>query len=288
MSIRHFISQLVPDKYYLQYLYKKRTGKVLNLKNPKTFNEKLQWLKLYDRNPLYTIMVDKYEVKKYISESIGDQYVIPNYGVWSCFEDIEFDKLPNQFVLKCTHDSGGIIICTDKTRFDIKKAKLILDNSIKTNYYKLGREWPYKNVKPRIIAELYLEDKSTNDLRDYKFFAFNGSVKAMFIATERQNEDKPTAFDFYDREFKHLDIRHGHPNAEIPPKKPVNYEKMCELSEKLSIGIPHVRVDFYEVNGKIYFGEMTFSHHGGLLPFDPEKWDEVFGNWIELPKRACK
>ena len=255
----------------------------LDLENPKTFNEKLQWLKIHDRKPIYTTMVDKYEVKRYVADLIGEEYIIPTLSVWEHFDDIDFDKLPEQFVLKCTHDSGGLVICRDKNKFDKKAAKKKIEKCLKRNYYYQGREWPYKNVKPRILAEKYMEDNTTQELRDYKFFCFNGEVKALYIASERQKSNIETKFDFFDTDFNHLDIKNGHPNALVTPRKPVNFNKMKELSSKLSIGIPHLRVDFYEVDNKIYFGELTFSHMSGLMPFEPEEWDRVFGDWILLP-----
>lgn len=270
------------DKAYLKLAYWVRMGRRLNLRNSKLYSEKIQWLKLYDRKPEYTQMVDKYEAKKYVAERIGEEYIIPTLGVWDKFEDIDFDSLPNQFVLKCTHDSGGLAICQDKDTFDMEKAKKRIKGSLKTNYYYHGREWPYKNVKPRIIAEKYMEDKATCELRDYKFFCFDGQVKALFIATERGSATEETKFDFFDENFNHLPFTNGHPNAEKLPEKPVNFEKMKELASVLSKGIPHLRVDFYEADGRAYFGELTFSHWSGMMPFDPPKWDEILGSWIQL------
>lgn len=278
-------TRILTDATHIRLEYFRIFGKFPDLKNPKTFNEKLQWLKLYDRRPEYTDMVDKYAVKKYVAERIGEEYVIPTLGVWDSFDEIDFDKLPEQFVLKCTHDSGGLVICTDKSAFDVSSARIKLNKSLKTNYYWTKREWPYKNVKPRIIAEKYMQDTETRELRDYKFFAFNGDVKALFIATERANEHEETKFDFFDAEFNHLPFTNGHPNAMQLPKKPENFELMKQLAEKLSGGIPHVRVDFYEVDGKVYFGEITFFHWSGLMPFEPEEWDSLFGDWITLPQK---
>ena len=282
------IKMLIPDRQYLKMMYRKLIGKELNLDNPETFNEKLQWLKLYNRKPEYTKMVDKYEVKKYVADLIGEEYIIPTLGVWDRVEDIDFDALPNQFVLKCTHDSGGLVICRDKSTLDIPEAIKKLKRSLKRNFYWYGREWPYKNVKPRIIAEKYMEDDSYKELRDYKFFCFDGKVKLLFIATERSNKNSETKFDFFDTEYNHLNIRNGHPNSDKPVEKPQNFEKMKELSSVLSKGIPHVRVDFYEVNGKVKFGEMTFFHWSGLVPFEPEEWDHKIGSWIKLPEKTGK
>ena len=270
---------------YLKLVFIQRMGKKANLRNPRTFSEKLQWLKLYDRNPEYTTMVDKYEAKEYVAEKLGDEYIIPTLGVWNKFENIDFDSLPEQFVLKCTHDSGGIVICKNRDDFDMESARKKINKSLKTEYYWTTREWPYKKVRPRIIAEQYMEDAKTEELRDYKFFCFNGEVKALFVATERQKKGEEVKFDFFDADFNHLDIRQGHPNASVLPEKPETFEKMKELAAVLSKGIPQIRVDFYEVNGKIYFGELTFSHFAGMVPFEPEEWDRTFGDWIKLPSK---
>ena len=276
------MSHIIPDALYLKLRYRKVFHKPLNLKNPKTFNEKLQWLKLHDRRPEYTRMVDKYEAKQYVAERIGEKYIIPTLGVWDSFDEIDFESLPNQFVLKCTHDSGGLVICTDKTKLDMENARQRITASLNRNYFWANREWPYKNVKPRIIAETYMQDTSTAELRDYKFFCFGGKAKLLFIATDRQTEGEETKFDFFDMDFNHIDVRNGHPNGDVPPAKPICFDEMRQLAEKLSAGIPQLRVDFYEVDGKVYFGELTFFHWTGLVPFEPEQWDYTFGEWIEL------
>ncbi|MXP74790.1 glycosyl transferase [Lachnospiraceae bacterium WCA-9-b2] len=272
------------DEKYLYHKFKTRMGYYPDLANPKTFNEKLQWLKLYDRKPEYTKMVDKYAVKEYVADKIGKQYIIPTLGVWDRFEDIDFDTLPNKFVLKCTHDSGGLVIVRDKTKLDKSKAKKKLSKSLRTNYYRFGREWPYKDVQPRIIAEKYMEDKNTEELRDYKFFVFNGVVKAMFIATDRFKKGDETKFDFFDMEYRHLPLTNGHPNSNVIPKKPETFMEMKQLASKIAENLPNARVDFYEVNGRSYFGEITFYHWSGMTPFEPQEWDRKFGDWITLPK----
>ena len=285
MSIKSVLkkcSRCLSDKAYIKLAYFRRFHRFPNLKNPKTYNEKLQWLKLYDRKPIYTTMVDKYEAKKYVADIIGEEYIIPTLGVWDKFDDIDFDSLPNQFVLKCTHDSGGLVICKDKKDFDIYRAKRKINKSLSTNYYYHGREWQYKNVKPRIISEKYMEDSKTSELRDYKFFCFNGEAKMLFIATDRQKKDEETKFDFFDMDFNLLPFTNGHPHASVVPKKPKCFDEMRILAEKLSVGIPQLRVDFYEVNGKVYFGELTFFHWGGMMPFDPPEWDEKIGQWIDI------
>ena len=259
----------------------------LNLENPKSYNEKLQWLKLYDRRPEYSIMVDKAEVKKYVASIIGEEHIIPTLAVYNRVEEIDFDSLPNQFVLKCTHDSGGIVICKDKESLDRKATKKKIKKGQKTNYFYQNREWVYKNVRPRIIAEQYMTNDSNSDvdeLSDYKWFCFGGEPKAMFIATDRFAEGEETKFDFYDMDFNHLPFTNGHPNSSKPIPKPAGFERMKELARKLSKGLPHVRVDFYDVNGHIYFGEFTFFHWSGTMPFEPEEWDYKFGEWLKLPQ----
>ena len=277
LSYRGYL-KWIDSKTYLKILYRLQIGKKLNLKDPKTFNEKIQWLKLYDKNPNYTKMVDKYLVRDYIKEKIGEEYLIPLIGVYDKFDDIDFDKLPNQFVIKCNHDSGGLIICRDKSKLEIEKARLKINSCMKKNYYYWGREWPYKNVKPRIIIEKYMGD----NINDYKFFCFNGVTKLMFIATDRSKHD--TKFNFYDLNFKLLPFSQHYPNDSRELKKPINFDKMISLSKELSKNMPHVRVDFYEVDGKVYFGELTFSHFSGIVPFEPEEWDLKIGNMLKLPK----
>ena len=282
LLMKHNLLFWMSDEEILKKKYRLIFKKELDLENPLTYNEKLQWLKLYDHQPIYTRMVDKYEVKPIVEEKIGKEYIIPTYGVWNTFDEIDFDSLPDQFVLKCTHDSGGLVICRDKKTLDMDAARKKINRCLKRNFYYLGREWPYKDVKPRIIAEQYMEDPETSELRDYKFFCFNGTPKALFIATDRQKKGEETKFDFFDMDFNHLDIRNGHENAKIPPAKPVTFEKMKELAGILSEGIPQLRVDFYEVSGQIFFGELTFFHWSGFKPFEPEKWDRIFGDWIDL------
>ena len=281
--VNHRLLNWMPDKPYLQIFYYAEFGKFIDFKNPKTFNEKLNWLKLYYRRPDFITLVDKYEVKKYIADKIGEQHVIPTLGVWDKFEDINFNELPKQFVLKCTHDSGGLVVCKDKSKLNLKEVKAKIEKSLTNNYYLWTREWPYKGVKPRIIAEKYMEDQETGELRDYKFFCFNGEPKLMFVASERGL--KNTKFDFYDMQFHHMNIVQHYPNSEYSIEKPEHFEKMVMLAEKLSAGFPHVRVDFYEANGQVYFGEMTFYHFGAIVPFETEEWDKKIGDWLVLPDK---
>lgn len=269
----------MPDELYIQLNYFGHFHKFANLKNPQTYNEKLNWLKLHDRNPIYTKLVDKYEVKPIIAEIIGNEYIIPTLGVWDFFDEIDFDYLPNQFVLKCTHDSEGVVVVKDKNKLDKAMAREKLENALNKNFYYIGREWPYKDIKPRIIAEKYMEDITDGELRDYKFFCFGGEPKALFVATDRAIDN--VKFDFFDLDYTHLDIKQKYPNAGNV-RKPVTFDKMIELSRIISKGYPHVRIDFYEVNGKLYFGEFTLYHFSGFMPFQPSEWDKVFGDWLVL------
>lgn len=277
----HFLD----DKTYLSIMYKATFGKKINWSSPKTYNEKLQWLKLNDRKEDYTTMVDKYAVKRYVANIIGEEYIIPTLGVWNHFDEIDFDALPNQFVLKCTHDSGGLVIVSDKKSFDKRAAQKKIERCLKRNYYWKGREWPYKNVKPRIIAERYMEDKDTPDLKDYKIFCFSGEPKFLFVASDRNVAGKEVKFDYFDIEFNKLPMKQSaHPTSSYRIERPEKYDEMISIARQLSgnIHIPQVRIDLYVINGRIYFGEYTFFHHGGLVPFVPEKYDEIWGQCIDI------
>lgn len=271
------------DKEFLKRKYRAILKKELNIDNPQTFNEKMQWLKIYNRNPEYTDLVDKYKVKEVVGNRIGTQYIIPTIGIWDSFEDIEFDKLPNQFVLKCTHDSDGIVVVTNKDEIDLKKIKKKMVSSLRREYYYTHREWPYKNVKPKIIAEELLVDSDNKEINDYKLMCFNGKVKCSFVCTDRMN-GKGLKVTFFDREWKKMPFERHYQSSDENIQRPKNYELMIELAEKLSENIPFVRVDFYEVNNKVYFGEMTFFPGSGFEEFQPEEWDRTLGNWISLPK----
>lgn len=420
---------LMSDKYYLSVLWKMIMGYELDWEHPKTFNEKLQWLKLHDRNPLYTTLVDKYRVKQWVADKIGEQYVIPTLAVYNSVDEIDLDKLPNQFVLKCNHDSGSVVICRDKTSFDLEAAKTKLGNALKNNFYWEAREWPYKNVKRCVFAEQFMKDATMDDgspdsqvmlfeglpkvidtdfslfewhkqklygvhwnliekeiksrlcqngydfhanlkdafnlfekmredmsvirsewyamdnkllfvdvaisrnvelghvdiqkfgiemdacvklpvserfdvgwlivvdgfvfylhhessipsfvgLKDYKWFCFNGEPKVMYIANDRA--EFPT-MNFYNMDFEPLPLYTKDPPAYDNPPKPKRFEEMKSLSSKLSIGIPQVRVDFYENDTALYFGEMTFFHGGGLSEIHPKEWNVKMGDWIKLP-----
>ena len=274
----------MPDEEYLKKLFYASMGKTLNLDNPQTFNEKLQWLKLYNRRPEYTTMVDKYEVRKYIAQKLGTEYLIPLLGVWDTPEEIDFNKLPDKFVLKCNHNSGlGMYICKDKSKMDVRKVKKELWKGLKQDYYLTGREWPYKNVKRKIIAEKYMEDDAVHELRDYKFFCFGGQVKCFKIDYDRFVDHHAN---YFDKEGKLLEFG----EAICPPvydrkiDLPKSLSKMVEFAEKLTKEMPFLRVDFYDVNGKVYFGELTFFPASGLGRFIPEEWDLKMGEWIPLSR----
>ncbi len=276
----------LPDRPYISLLFHLRMGRRLNLKAPQCYSDKIQWLKLYDRRPEYTIMVDKYAVKEYVAGIVGDEYIIPTLGVWNNPDEIEWDKLPKSFVLKTTHGGGntGVVICKDKSTLDKEKTIAMLKRSIKQDIYKTLREWPYKGVPKRIIAEKLIEPElGSNDIPDYKFFCFDGVVKALFIGTDRSSGD--VKFDYFDSDFNHLDLVQVHPMSGKSFEKPKKFEEMKDVASKLSKGIPHVRVDLYNVNGQIYFGELTFYHHGGVTPFHPDSWDYKFGSWLVLPNK---
>ena len=259
----------MPDKLYLKIVYWGETGKKLNLEDPKTYNEKLQWIKLYDRKQEYSTYVDKYEVRKYIAKTIGEEYLIPIIGVY---------ELPNQFVLKCTHGSGSNIICHDKNKLDINNAKKKLNKWMKKNWYWFGREWPYKNVKPRIICEKYISE-GTEIPDDYKIMCFNGEPKCIQLHKGRFTNHLQ---DFYTTDWKLMKLNQGLPSTNGLQERPSKLDEMLDLSRTLSKGFKHIRVDFYYVNKKLYFGELTFFDGSGFYPFEPEEYDYLLGGWINL------
>ena len=280
--LEYIMFYFLTDKMYLKFKFKKVFGKRLNLNNPQTFNEKIQWLKLNDRNPHYHNMVDKFEVKMIVSNILGDEYIIPTLGVWNNFSEINFDTLPNQFVLKCTHDAASTIICRDKNLFDFESAKVKLTKALKIDYYHYdNRQWAYKDVKPRIIAEKYMET-TNNELEDYKFLIFNNKHRCSFVCSDRYN-GRGLKVTFFDENWQKMPFERHYKTADNIPK-PANYNKMVELSEKLAqyTGSPFIRIDLYEINGKIYFGEITFYPGGGVEEFTPENWDYTLGSWIKL------
>ena len=272
----------MPDEEFLKRRFHAARGYYMDFDNPQTFSEKLQWLKLHDHNPFYTTLVDKVEVKQYIKEKIGERYLIQTLGVWNRAEDISFESLPSQFVLKCTHDSHGLVICKDKSKLDVKATRSKLDTALKSSYYLTFREWPYKNVKPRILAEPYMSNNG-DELIDYKVHCFNGKAKLVLVCAGRF---APTGLteDFYDCEWNHLDMKRPKvPNTTEKQLRPAQLEEMIRIAEMLSQDIPFVRVDFYIIDGNLIFGEMTFFPASGFTPFVPDEWDETLGNWLELP-----
>lgn len=276
----------MPDKEYLERKYKACMGKPLNLDNPKTFNEKLQWLKLYDHKLEYTMMVDKYKVRDYIKEKLGEEYLIPLIGVWNNPDEIDFDSLPNQFVLKCNHNSGlGMYICKDKSKLtakDIKKIRKNLAKGLAQDYYLTGREWPYKDVPRKIICEKYMEDTSSSELRDYKFFCFGGVAKCFKVDFDRFISHKANYFSINGKQMK-LGEKDFPPIFGDAISLPNNIKVMEEFASKLAETYPFLRTDFYNVDGKIYFGELTFYPASGLGKFFYNGNDELLGSWIKLP-----
>lgn len=282
MKLFRKLSRLIPDRIYLQIVYFRHFKKFIDFDNPKTFNEKIQWLKLNYRKEEYTNLVDKYRVKQYITKLIGEEYVIPTLGVWKNVDDIDFKSLPEKFVLKCNNDSGGIVICKNKKDFDEVKAKSFLKERLKNNGYWYGREWPYKNVKPCIIAEKYMEDSISKDLKDYKFFCFNGSMEFFDIDIDRFIEHRAN---YYDRNGNFLPFGKTYcpPDYTKKIEMPKNLDKMIELAETISHNTVLSRIDFYEIDGQVYFGEITFYPGSGFSPFTDEKWDYKLGDMIDLP-----
>lgn len=277
----------LPDKAYLSLRYRALMGEWIDWKNPKKYQEKLQWLKVNNRNPLYTTMVDKIEVKQYVAKKIGEKYVIPTLGVWDNFDDINFDALPNQFVLKTNNGGGntGVVVCTDKSTFDIKEAKIKIKHSQKISIYNLFREWPYKNVNPRIFAEAYMTDDTDfnkDGLSDYKFTCFNGHADNVMVCTDRNTGN--TKFYFYDQKWNLLpfNVRGKNTDPLFKLPKPACMDEMFEIAGKLSEGIPFLRVDLYCINERPYFGETTFYPASGFDPNILPETELLFGNKINL------
>ena len=275
----------VPDSLYLKLLYRVIMGRKLNLKNPKEYNEKLQWLKLNDRKPEYAIMVDKYEVRGYIAELLGEQYLIPCLGIYDSVEDIDIDALPDKFVLKCTHDSGSVEICKDKSCYDMEGAKHRLSQAMKRNYYATYREWPYKYVKPRIIAEGYLEGDE-GDLKDYKVMCFNGEAKIIEVHENRFVEGKVHTQTFYDREWEIVPLTQVETvTVDKPSERPRQLEEILRLSELIAKDMYHARIDWYIEGDKIYFGEITFYDGSGFESVSTPEMERMLGDMIKLPEK---
>ena len=275
----------LPDMPYLKLVYRAEMQKKLNLNEPKTFNEKLQWLKLYDRNPIYTKYVDKYEVRSYIAETIGEEYLIPLIGeVYDNVDEIDWDMLPSAFVIKCTHGSSTNIVCRDKSKLNINETKKRLREWLNKNWYSFGREWPYKNIKPRIICEKYMVDESGIELKDYKFFCFNGKVKFFKVDFNRFSDHRANYYDLNKKLLYFGEVKCP-PDYQRKLEFPSNIYDMVILAEQLSRGKPFLRVDFYNISGRIYFGEITFFPDSGFGKLEPDEWDYKLGSWIELPNK---
>ena len=270
------------DEEFLKKVFPKYMGYPLDLENPKTFSEKLQWLKVNYREPIQTVMVDKYEAKHFIAQRVGDQYIIPTLAIWDSVEDIDFDALPNQFVLKCTHDSGGIVICKDKSSLDREDAKAKLSASLQRDYSRIAREWPYKDVPRRIIAEEYLSELGNNEILDYKMYCFHGEPKITVVCSDRFSKTG-TRMNFYDIDWKPMGIHFGHyPPLSTEFLRPETYDEMLRLAMELSKDCPFLRVDFYEIKGRLYIGELTFYPGAGLEQFRPITKDYELGEWLHL------
>lgn len=273
----------MPDRLSIRYIFKKKLGYKCDLEHPKSFNEKIQWLKLHDRKEIYHDLVDKDKVKHVIGDLIGDEYIVPTLGVWKRFDEIDFARLPNRFVLKCTHDSASVVLCKDKTSFDCFSAREKLTEALRTDYYHYeGKQWAYKGVERRIIAEEYLDEGSNVGLTDYKFMVFGGECRCVFVCSGRHSRLR---LDAYDTDWQLMPFtRNNHPNMKERIPRPQCYDTMLMLAENIAkfVNNPFVRVDFYQVDGKVYFGEVTFYPEGGLGRFSPIEWDYVMGEWIKL------
>ena len=282
--LRPMVFNHLPDEVYLKLRFRKSFGRKLNLENPVGFNEKMQWLKLYYRKPEFARMVDKYEVKGYVKEIAGRDLSIPTIAVWNSVEEINPEVLPDKFVIKCTHDSHTVLICHDKKTFDFARAGKQLRKAMKKNFYYIGREWPYKHVQPRIIAEEYLENSQASGLLDYKFYMFHGAFKLLNI-TERVPGGE-TYVDYFDRNLQPVDLTWSYPHSGKVRRIPEVFSDMLETAEKLSSGFPFLRVDMYAVNGKYYVGELTFFDGDGFDRIEPESWEQVLGDWLVLPSKV--
>ena len=275
-----------PDEWYIQWNFKRRNGFALDLKNPRTLQEKLSWMKLHYHDPLHTKMVDKYAVREIVKEKIGEEYLVPLLGVYDRFDDIDFDALPSQFVLKCTHDSGSVVICLDKAQFDKAAAKKKLEFCLKRNHFYLSREWPYKNVPPRIICEPYLKDDRFKDRPDYKFLCFHGEPKMLLVLSDRGTEETQK-MNYYDLDWNLLPVHEDlYPTNPLPDEKPLFFDDMVRFARILSKDIPFVRVDFTCVNGKLYFGELTFYHNGAQRILLPKEINRTLGDMLTLPEKT--
>lgn len=274
----------LPDQAYLSALWQAYYHKKLDWKNPKSFNEKIQWLKVFDRNPLYPTLVDKYSVREYIKNKVGEEYLIRLVGgPWSGFDEIDFSQLPERFVLKCTHDSGGVVICRGKDSFDMKSAREKIEKSLRRNYYWGGREWPYRDIQPRIIAEEYIGSSAGTEPTDYKLIMFGGELRCLFVTTNRFTGKKMN-MTFFDTDWNQLPFERMYPTDQNTPVKPERYDEMIRIAKQLSKGLALTRIDLYEIDRKVYCGEITLYPGSGLETFQPEEWDYTLGEWLDLER----
>ncbi|MBQ6381835.1 MAG: glycosyl transferase [Clostridia bacterium] len=279
LRLIYFFTRFIPDKPYIKMVFRIKTGKKLNLKNPTTFCDKQNWLKLHDKKEEYTDYVDKVKLHEVVKKKLGEDICFEMLGHWEHYDDIDFDALPEKFVLKCNHDSASVKIVTDKAAINHAEFKKFFENRLKMNAFYFGREYPYKNVKPCILAEKYMKPDGQEDLEDYKFFCFNGEPKLMFVVKDRATD---CTIDHFDREFNRLKIYNTDPYSDKPIAKPEKFDEMWELAAKLSEGIKFVRIDLYEVEGKLYLGEYTFFEGGGFWPYHPDEWERRLGDWINI------
>lgn len=282
-TVQHPETYILSDKSFIKKLYKERMGKEINLSNPKTFCEKQNWLKLYDRKPIYTVMVDKYLAREFVAERIGEEYLVPLLGVWDNADEIDFSELPDKFVLKCNHNSD-VTICTDKSKLDIEETKKKLNEQLKIDYYTHKREWPYKNVPRKIICEKYMENNDNTESLEYKVLCFGGTPKYVIVISGRFSA-RETTMDTYDMDWKYTNLINGDcPLSGDVFEKPICFNEIREISKKLSKNTPFLRVDFNFWNKKLYFGEMTFFDAAGFEKYKPDEWDLKLGDLIKLPK----
>lgn len=277
---------LIPDRWEIKYHFKKLVGYAPNLRNPQSFNEKIQWLKLNDRNKRYADLIDKFKVKDIVKNILGEEYVIPTlFGPYKDATDIPWNELPNQFVLKCNHDAASVIVCKDKSSLDIANAISKLNSCLKKNYYNnLGKQWGYKHVEPCVFVEQYMQDNQSDDLMDYKFMFFNKECKCLFTCLERKSKTG-LKVNFYTTDWKRMPFIRKYPSTKYIEHKPCMLNQMLIIAQKLAdyVNNSFVRIDLYNINGKIYFGEFTFYPGGGFEAFYPEKWDYILGSWMKLP-----
>lgn len=285
VAVRDFIGKHMSDKRYIKWVYRLTNGEKLNLDNPMTFNEKMNWIKLYDRNPQYTTMAGKYTAKEFVSKRLDStEIIVPCLGLYNHFDEIDFDKLPQQFVIKTTHDSSGVVVCRDKSKLNIEEAKKKIEKSLKRDFFMVSREWPYKDIQHKVIVDQFIDNHTDHEMTDYKFWCFNGEPKVVYVT----NKGKSIRENFYDMDWNILDIDHGFPRSKPEFEKPEALEEMKRIASRLSEGIPFLRVDFFYVDGHIWFGECTFFDWGGMRAFKSKEWEKKLGDWISLPEKEIQ